>query len=67
MLNRFLGIDNCIGCDKLVKLPDQLRCREHGKPITVNYHSIPLKLDCCKMPFKYDSKAVRKKVDKVVI
>ena len=67
MLNRFLGIDNCIGCGKLLKLPDQLRCKEYKQIIKSNCYLIPLKLECCNKPFKYDLKAVKCNGDKVVI
>lgn len=66
MLNRFLGIDNCTGCSKLLKIPDQLRCKKYKQIIKSNCFSIPLKLECCQMPFKYDSKLVKLRDEEVV-
>lgn len=66
MLNRFLGIDNCIGCSDLLRLPDQLKCKRYKQIIKSNCFSIPIKLECCNKPFKYDSKALKSKNDKLV-
>jgi len=66
MLNRFLGIDNCIGCSELLRLPDQLRCKKYKEIINKDCFSIPLKLEYCQMPFKYDSKLVKLRDEEVV-
>jgi hypothetical protein len=55
MLNRFLGIDNCISCIHLRKLPNEIKCTRYNKIINKDCFSIPLKLEYCEMPFKYDS------------
>ena len=55
MLNRFLGIDNCIKCSKLLKLPDEVKCLNFKKKIELACFGVPLKLSCCIEPFKYDS------------
>lgn len=66
MINRLLGIDNCIGCDQLLKLPDQLRCKEYKQIIKSNCYLIPLKLECCNKPFKYDLEADKLADDNLV-
>ena len=66
MINRFLGIDNCIGCSELLRIPDQLRCKRYKQIIKSNCFSIPIKLECCDKPFKYDLEANNNKADKVV-
>lgn len=55
MINRLLGIDNCIGCNKKLRFPDELYCSKYKKKLEITCHAIPLKLDCCTEPFKYDS------------
>ena len=66
MINRFLGIDNCIGCSELLRIPDQLRCKRYKQIIKSNCFSIPIKLECCDKPFKYDPETNNNKADKVV-
>jgi hypothetical protein len=66
MINRFLGIDNCIGCDQLLTIPDQLKCKRYKEIINKDCFSIPLKLEYCDKPFKYDSKALNSSNDKIV-
>jgi hypothetical protein len=66
MLNRFLGIDNCIGCSKLLKLPDEVMCLKYKKKLELTCFSIPIKLEYCNKPFKYDSKASNSSNGKIV-
>ena len=62
MLNRLLGIDNCIKCSKLLKLPNEIICSKYKKKLELTCFKIPLKLQCCTEPFRYDSKP-RNKAD----
>jgi len=66
MLNKFLGIDNCIGCDSLLKLPNEVICSKYKKKLELTCFSIPIKLEYCNKPFKYDSKASNSSNDKIV-
>jgi hypothetical protein len=66
MLNKLLGIDNCIGCRELLRLFGDLRCKKYNQIIHTNYYLIPIKSDCCQKPFKYDSSHIDSADDKLV-
>ena len=53
-LNRLLGIDNCIECSDKKKLPGELLCAKYKKKLEINCYGVPIKIDCCTKPFKYD-------------
>jgi len=55
VINRTLGIDNCIGCIHKRRLPDELLCSKYKKKLEITCYGIPLKLSYCTEPFKYDS------------
>ena len=54
MLNRLLGIDNCIGCKFNIRLADERYCSKYKKFLIRNYYGVPLKPKECDMPFKHD-------------